>query len=327
MLYGTAAASAALLLTTLLTAALRPLALGRRRRRGVALRGAPRVGGLALLTVTGAVAAAGALTGAVPLDPATTALLTGATVVGLLGLADGLRPGGLDARVRIAAEAAAATVVVHLAGLGLLTGALAVLWIVFVTHAFRQLDTSEGVMGTVGVVTALGLCVCAGAEGLGALAVLLALLAAALTGHLMHAWHPARARAGGCGALYTGFLVAGAALLVNAEHTAPEPAASMFALTALPAADAVLALVTRRRARRPAHLAHRLRRLGLTAPGAAVALGVATALTTVVGVLLHRGALGPEAVWWPAAALALAVLLALRDTKASEAVRTEGVRT
>jgi UDP-GlcNAc:undecaprenyl-phosphate GlcNAc-1-phosphate transferase len=332
VLYGTAAASAALLLTTVLTTVLRPVALRRRRRaaapatRGGAYatrggtahggtavtRGAPRVGGPALVAATGVLAAVGVLTGAAPLGSAAGTLLVCAVAVGLVGLVDGVRAKGLDARLRVGAEAAAATAVVHAAGIGWAAGALAVLWIVFVTHAFRMLDSSPGVLGTVGLVTALALCVCAGAEGMSGLAVLLGLFAAALVGFLMHNWHPARARAGSCGSLFTGFLVAGAGLLVNAEHTAPEPAASLSALTAVACADAVLVLVSRHRGRRPDHLAHRLRGLGLTASGAAVVLGAATLLSAGTGVLLHRGALGPAAVWWVVAAAAGSVGLLLR---------------
>ncbi|MER5951115.1 MraY family glycosyltransferase [Streptomyces sp. NPDC001904] len=322
MLYGAAAAATALLVTAALAAALRTLAL--RVARPVRTtrtrsRPAPRVGGVAVAAATGAVAAVGAATGLAPLGSGTATLLLAAGAVAVLGLLHDLRPMG--ARARIIVQAGAATAVVHGTRLGLVTGALAVLWIVLVTNAFQLLDNCDGVAGTVGVVTALGLCLCAGAAAGGAPALLLALFAASLTGFLMHNWHPARVVLGDSGALFTGFLLAGAALVVTDGSAAPAPPAALFtlfALTAVPTTDTVLVMVSRRRAGRGLlrggtdHIAHRLRRLGLTARGVAVVLGAATALCTATGVLLHRGAVGAAVAWWPLAAAAVAVVLLLR---------------
>lgn len=322
MLYGIAAAATALLLAAALSAVLRALALrtsfgvGRPTGRGARARPAPHLGGVALAVATGAVAATGAATGLVPLGSTTGTLLGAAGAVALLGFLHDLRPMG--ARARVIVLAGAASVVLHGAQLGFLVGALAVLWVVFVTNAFSLLDNSDGAMGTVGVVTALGLCVCAGAEGLGPLAVVLGLLAASLTGFLMHNWHPARVVLGACGSLFTGFLVACAALLVNVDHEAPASLGSLFALTVVATADTVLVMVSRRRAGRGLlrggtdHIAHRLRRLGLTAPGAAVVLGAASALGTATGVLLHRGTVGVSVLWWLGGAAVVAVVLLLR---------------
>ncbi|MEV5606835.1 MraY family glycosyltransferase [Streptomyces sp. NPDC052225] len=322
VLYGIAAAATALLLAAALTAALRAFALrtslgvDRPGGRRAHTRPTPRLGGVAVALATGGVSAAGAVTGLAPLGSTTATLLLAAGAVALIGLLGDLRPVG--ARARIIVEAGAATVVVHGTQLGLVVGGLAVLWIVFVTNAHSLLDSSDGAMGTVGVVTALGLCVCAGAEGTGALAVVLGLLAASLTGFLMHNWHPARVFLGDCGSLFTGFLIACAALLVNVEHEASASLASLFALTVVAGADTVLVLVSRRRAGRGLlrggqdHIAHRLRRLGLTVPGAAVVLGAAAALGTLTGVLLHRGTAGVSVVWWLGGAAAVAVGLLLR---------------
>ncbi|WP_420034384.1 MraY family glycosyltransferase [Streptomyces sp. cg28] len=311
MLYGAAAAATALLLTAAFARALRTLAL-RRARPGKAARTrtAPRVGGVAVATVTGAVAAVGSVTGLAPLGSAT--LLLAAAAVAVLGLLHDLRPMG--ARARVIVQAGAATAVVHGTQLGLVTGALAVLWIVFVTNAFQLLDHSDGAVGTVGVVTALGLCLCAP----GAPVLVLAVFAASLTGFLMHNWHPARVVLGDSGALFTGFLLAGAALVVTDGSAAPAAPAALFALTAVAATDTVLVMVSRRRAGRGLlrggtdHIAHRLRRLGLTARGVAVVLGAATALCTATGVLLQRGVVGAAVAWWPFAAAAVAVVLLLR---------------
>ncbi|MEV1019909.1 MraY family glycosyltransferase [Streptomyces sp. NPDC050264] len=321
VLYGIAAAATALLLAAALTAALRALALRTSFGIGPAGRTArgrtvPHLGGVAVAGATGLVAGTGAVTGFVPLGSTTGTLLLAAGAVALLGFLHDLRPMG--ARAQVIVEAGAASVVVHGTQLGFSTGALAVLWIVFVTNAFKLLDHSDGAMGVVAVVTALGLCVSAGAEGLGSLAVLLGLLAASLAGFLVHNWHPARVVLGGCGSLFTGFLVACAALLAHAGHQAPASPAALFAVTVVASADTVLIVVSRRRAGRgvlrggPDHIAHRLRRLGITVPGVAVVLGAAAGLGAATGVLLHRGAVGASVVWWLGGAALVAVVLLLR---------------
>ncbi|MEU6662435.1 MraY family glycosyltransferase [Streptomyces sp. NPDC046821] len=338
MFYGIAAAATALLATAALTALLRVVA----RKTGFTVRRAgrilrtPRLGGLAVALVTATVITVGASTGLAPVGSGTLTLLIAAGAVAAIGLLDDARPTG--ARARVAVVTAAATAVVHTAQLGFLVSMLAVLWIVFVTSVCRHFDTSDGVLGTVGVVTALGLSVCASADGLGQLSGVLGLLAAALTGFLMHNWHPARMRLGSCGSLFTGFVLASAAVLVNVEHDALTGAGSLFAVTFVVTADAALVAVSRRLAGRPVlrpgpdHIAHRLRRLGLTPRGSAVVLGVASLSGVVTALLMHEGTLGPAAALGPltVAAAAVAVLLrvpvhGVRETM--HGVRERGART
>ncbi|MHC0432405.1 MraY family glycosyltransferase [Streptomyces sp. O3] len=363
MLYGTAAALGALLLTAVLTGLVRRVALragvvdhaadrsgrsgrsGRSRRTGgrgldaPSTRPTPRLGGVAV--VVGALLACGVAAGAGPgagvgagagagagAGTGLTTLLVAALAVALLGLVHDLRP--LRARPRLAVEAAAAVAVVYGSGLPPVAAVLAVVWIVLVTRAFSGLDHADGVASVVGVVTALGLALCAAAEGLGDLALVLSVLAAALTGFLVHNWHPARITLGDCGARFAGFLLASGAVLVHVGHPATSSAAALFALAAVAVADAALVLLSRRspqsvrpsqsvrspqsaQSRRHArqgggdHSAHRLRRLGLTAQGAAVVLAVVAAAGTVTGLLVHRGTLGPVAVLPLAGGLLLAV--------------------
>ncbi|CAM5704570.1 Glycosyltransferase OS=Streptomyces fumanus OX=67302 GN=GCM10018772_11090 PE=4 SV=1 [Streptomyces fumanus] len=197
---------------------------------------------------------------------------------------------------------------------GAAAGALAVLWITAVAGAFRGLDHADGVAGSVGVVTAFGAGACAAAEVMDGLAVLLSALAAALAGFLLHNWPPARIGLGACGALFTGFLLASAALFACAGRGPGAGAGTLLALTAVVAADAVLVVLSRRIAGRPPlrggpdHLVHRLRRLGLTARGAALLTTAAAFAGVLVGVLVHTGRLGPAAALWVAGAVAAGVL-------------------
>ncbi|MGW0081900.1 undecaprenyl/decaprenyl-phosphate alpha-N-acetylglucosaminyl 1-phosphate transferase [Streptomyces sp. NPDC003393] len=312
MLYGIATATSALLLAAVLSALLRvpALRLGMVDRRRV--RPVPLLGGAAVVVSTCLVAAAGGWTGAAPLSDDVSRLLAAGAGVGVLGLAADVWR--LKTRFLLVGTAVAAACVVPYDETGLPAGLAAVAWIACVTAAFRGLDHADGLAGTVGVLTAFGAGVCAAAEMMDDLAVLLSVLAAALTGFLMHNWHPARIAFGACGSLFTGFVLAAAGVLVRTGYEAGSTCAVLFALTAMATADAVLVVLSRRLAGRPVHrpgpdhLAHRLRRLGLTPPGATIVLGAGTFAAVLVGALIHASWLAPVGGLWLAGAVLAAVL-------------------
>ncbi|WP_030245594.1 MraY family glycosyltransferase [Streptomyces sp. NRRL S-455] len=315
MLYGIAAAATALLLTALLAALLRTPArrlrlLDRRRQREV-----PLSGGVAVVLVTGLVVGAGSRAGvAPPLEDGVRDLLVAGGVVALLGLVDDVWR--LRRWVPAVGTAVAAACVVPYGETGVGGGLLAVGWVVWVTLGFRGLDHADGLAGGVGMVTAFGVGACAAIEVMEGIAVLMSVLAAALTGFLMHNWHPARTALGACGSMSAGFVLAAGAVYARAGQGLGESAGVLFALTAVVGADVVLVLVARRLDGRPVlrggpdHLAHRLRRLGLTVPGAILLLGAGASAGAFVGVLAHAGWVGTDALWW-VAGVALAVVLAL----------------
>ncbi|MFC9245984.1 MraY family glycosyltransferase [Streptomyces sp. NPDC057136] len=292
-------AVAALLVTAALTAAVRRLALrvgavDRPAARKAHARPTPHLGGVSVLLATAGVLCAGHWTGMTEPGTAVMRLLAVSGAVAMLGLVDDLRP--LGARLRLAFEAAAAAVVVSFAGLSFMAGVLAVVWIVFLTNAFNLLDNSDGAMGAVAVITASGLLVCAAVDGRLGIVLLLAVLMASLGGFLIHNWHPAQIFLGDCGSLFTGFLLASAAVLVHAQ--APDGRAnwvSLPALTVVALADTALVVVSRRRATRSVllggtdHIAHRLLRIRFTAPGAAVVLGLGASAGALVGTLVYAG--------------------------------------
>lgn len=300
MLYGIVAGVVALLLTAALTTLVRVLGLrvglvDRPGGRKTHARPTPHTGGIAVVAGTVVVIC----TGYAPLGPGVTVLLGAAGAVALLGLVDDLRPLGVGPRLLV--ETGAAVAVVHASGLTPAAGILAVGWIVLITNSFNLIDNADGAMGIVGVITAFGLALCAAADGLTGLALLLSVLGAALTGFLTQNWHPARIFLGDCGSLFTGFVLACAAVLVHTGHDPLPGAFGLVALSVVGLADTVLVAVARYRAGRPLllggtdHIAHRLRRIGFTVPGAAVVLGVVAFTGTVIGVLVHRGILGPLA--------------------------------
>ncbi|MFE6338153.1 MraY family glycosyltransferase [Streptomyces sp. NPDC057798] len=315
MLYGIAAATAALFLSAVLTGLVRAPALrlgllDRRCRRAL-----PLGGGAAVVLVTCLVAAVGDRTGVAPLGSGILRLLVAAAAVAALGLVADVRR--VKARFLVGGTAVAAACTVPYEQTGVLGGLAAAGWIVGVTLAFRSLDHADGLAGTVGVVTAFGVGACAAAEVMDGLAVLLSVLAAALTGFLMHNWPPARVGLGSCGSLFAGFLLASAAVLARAGYEGSSSAGALFALTAVASADVVLVVAARRLAGRPVlrrgpdHLAHRLRRLGLTAQGAAVVLGAGGFGAVVVGVLVHLGWIAASAALWVGGTALIVVLLLL----------------
>lgn len=316
VLYGIAAATAALFLAAVLAALLRVPALrlgilDRRRQRPL-----PLLGGLAVVAVTCLVAWVGQWTRVAPLGDGVGRLLVAAAALAALGLvADVWR---LRARVLVAGAVVAAACVVPYEETGVLGGLLAVGWIAVASLAFKGLDHADGLAGTIGVVTAFGAGACAAAEVMDGLAVLLSVFAAALTGFLMHNWHPARVGMGACGSLFTGFLLSASVVFTRAGYAIGPSAAVAFGLGAVAVADAVLVVLARLVSRRPLlrrgpdHLAHRLRRLGLTPQGSVVLLGAGSFSSVLVGVLVHTGWTGSRAVWWVAGVALLAVLVLLR---------------
>ncbi|MGW0336552.1 MraY family glycosyltransferase, partial [Streptomyces sp. NPDC003011] len=276
----------------------------------------PKAGGPAVVLATCLVAAAGDRSGLTPLGGGVGALLAGGAAVAVLGLVADVRR--VRVRFLVGGTAVAAAWVVPYAELGLAGGLLAAGWIVFVAVGFRALDHADALAGTVGVVTAFGVGALAAAEVMDALAALLSVVAAALSGFLMHNWPPARVGLGSCGSLFTGFVLASAAVVTRTGHEPAAGAGVLFALTALACADVVLVLLARRLTGRPLlrggpdHLAHRLRRLGFTAQGATVILGVEASSGVLVAVLVHRGLIAGSGVFWVAGSVAVVVLALLR---------------
>ncbi|MFD6472329.1 MraY family glycosyltransferase [Streptomyces anulatus] len=299
-------------------AALRPHAPdepGGRAPRAAALR---RAGGATVVLGVGTAAGGALWLGAADDSAGSVAgLLAGAGIVAALGLVHDLKP--FRAALRLPVQTAAAVLVVCLAGLSPAAGVLAVLWIVLVTNAFALLDHADGLLTTVGLVTAAGLLACAALGGDPALTLLPATLVAGLAGFLLHNWHPARLRLGASGAQFTGFALAASGALI--QEAAPSGRAAWAALPVLATvalADTALVLISRRRAARSLlrdtddHIAHRLRRVRVTVPGAAVLLGLWAAVPVTTATLVYAELLHPAFLLLPPAGSVAAVFVLLR---------------
>jgi len=229
-------------------------------------------------------------------------IVLGAALLGLLGLADDIRP--LSPVLRLIVEAAAAALVVS-CGVRLpifgnaFDDAVTVLWIVVLTNSFNLLDNMDGAAAAVGSATAAVLAVSAAAAGRPDVAVLLFALSAGCVGFLIHNWAPARIFMGDAGSLFLGFVIATAAVVVYTTRGGHPALTAVWLVTFIPTLDTAVVLISRHRAGRPLltggtdHVSHRLRRLGLSVPQVGLAMSALAAATSLTGMLVGRGSLSP----------------------------------
>lgn len=258
-------------------------------------------------------------------------LLAAAAAVAVLGLVKELRPVG--ARTELVLHTVLAALVAAFSGLSPVAAVFGTVLMVVLTHALQLLEGSDGTAAGVTVVLAAGLLTCAAADHHPGTVLLLAVVAASVSGVLPYNWPPARVFYGSCGSRYTGFLLAGAVLLLLAGAPSGSAAwVSVPALMTVALADLVLVLLSRRKAARPLltpaqdHAVHRLRRLRLTPRGAAVTLILATAVCAATGTLIHTDVLHPAVGLALPATVGIAVVALLRVPVYSPPAPRTGIR-
>ncbi len=237
-------------------------------------------------------------------------LLVGlATALLVLGLVDDRR--GLDWRLRLGAQTAAAVLVVFVRGwkLSLVpswpvsAGVLSVLWIVALVNSFNMLDNMDGLSAGVGAIAA----------GMLAAVMLLVpdphtrqphlfiagfllVLVGALVGFLWHNRPPARIFMGDAGSYFLGFSLATIAMVATyAGGDLPRHAIlAPICVLAVPLYDLVTVVAIRLWQRRSpfqadkSHLSHRLVELGLTKTQAVLTIYLLTATCGLGALLLHE---------------------------------------
>ena len=201
---------------------------------------------------------------------------------------------------------------------------LTAFWVVAVVNAFNLFDNMDGQSATMGLVSAVGLTTLGVADGNTWLAVAGAALAGACFGFLPHNLlsQPARIFLGDGGSMPLGFAVAALAM-TGAADAAPawQAVALGLLLVGVPALDTTLVVVSRRRRGLSVltggrdHLTHRARQRLRTAFAVAVALGSVQIVLSLMAVAATRGSTG----WLAGAAvlylIAVAVSVALIDTR------------
>ncbi len=234
-------------------------------------------------------------------------LLSGALVLFVMGAFDDKFE--LGCNLKLFVELAVATVVYYFGwriqtvvlpgfidiSLGWFSYPITVLWIVGVTNAINMVDGLDGLAGGIAIVVAL---VCLGIAAIyhnQMVIVLSVILAGAVAGFLRYNLNPASIFMGDSGSLSLGFLIA--CITLNAASIAPGHVAVLVPalLLCLPLTDTTLAIIRRiRRGIHPfhadkEHIHHRLVRLGLSQPGAAMFM---VGLSLIFGLLAYLLAQG-----------------------------------
>jgi UDP-GlcNAc:undecaprenyl-phosphate GlcNAc-1-phosphate transferase len=155
----------------------------------------------------------------------------------------------------------------ELAWLGFL---LTIFWLVLSANAFNLIDGSDGLAGTLGLLSSLGLVVVAVAQDYMALALLFAPLAGAIVPFLRRNWPPADVFMGDAGSLTIGFLIGCGGAALSRRYPDGSGLLAAMLLLALPFAEVAVSIARRTLRGRSVfsaddqHLHHQLRRTGLS---------------------------------------------------------------
>ena len=236
-------------------------------------------------------------------------LLLASSVVLVLGLVDDRR--GVEPGIRLIVEMLAAVILIlDVAGdPGFLYLMLGIALVVFAINCVNLFDGLDGLVGSVALVTAVGLALVAQGRGLDFLSPLG--LAAALAGFLVLNWHPARVFLGDAGAYFVGLYLAHLILDVSdgpLELVLTSGFLGVFAI------DMLVTLLRRRLNDRPlfigdrSHIYDQLRDRGMSVPAIALIAAGTQAVLLALVVAAER-LLGPA---WalPILIVILAALLA-----------------
>ncbi len=304
------------LATLALTLVLTPLAMALARRAGaidepgprrIHLEPVPTMGGLAFVAaVLGVAWASRALPGpAAALDVRPLLGLTLAAIpIVALGVVDDLR--GVGPWAKLGVQACAAMVLVHFGygvplltnpfgdpvGAGVLSGPLAVVWVLVVVNAINLIDGLDGLASGVVLLASATLWWTGRAHADFYVMYVAALLIGACAGFLRWNFPPARVFMGDTGSQFLGLTLAAASLLENRKGTAAVTLLLPIVAMGVPIIDSVLAFARRLVSGRhvfhadSGHVHHRLLRLGLSPRGAVLALWALCAVLGVIAVAL-----------------------------------------
>ncbi len=198
-------------------------------------------------------------------------------LLGIMGLVDDLKTGGLSPLLRLAVEVAAAGAVcalgdnTHLAGVpGAANVAISVVWVVGVTNAFNLLDNMDGLSAGTAAIACLAIFGVASLQHRYLVAALALALAGCAAGFLRSNFHPAKIYMGDAGSLFLGFVIAVLLLKLRANAPTRVPVAVILAVPGVALFDTTLVVVSRLAHHRSPlqggkdHTSHRLVGLGLS---------------------------------------------------------------
>lgn len=268
----------------------------------------PRMGGLAVyLAFVAAVLLFRELT------PQVIGLLTGATLIVLLGVADDIR--GLSPRVKLAGQILAALVIVpfgidigyitnplngDILILGVFNVPLTVFWVVAVTNAVNLIDGLDGLAGGVASIAALTMAAVAwtqwnqfGISGMPEMIILSLTLVAAVMGFLRYNFHPARIFLGDTGSMFLGFTLSVMAIMSLTKSATAVSVIIPLVILGVPLLDTFFAILRRCHQHRPIfqpdknHLHHQLMAMGLNHRQTVLAIYTLSAFLGLNAVVLN----------------------------------------
>ena len=211
-------------------------------------------------------------------------LLSGASALFLLGLADDLRPFKphikFICQVLVACGLIGIGLQLHLTQSPPLNLLITLIWIVGITNAFNLLDNMDGLAAGIAIVTTGFRLTFFLIDGNAPEAALASILIGALLGFLIFNWNPASIFMGDAGSLFIGCYVAGLNLLGDWPYSRGTLSVMVLPVLILlvPIFDTTFVTITRTLARRPIstggrdHTSHRLVALGLSEPKAVLFL-------------------------------------------------------
>lgn len=217
--------------------------------------------------------------------PKLAAILTGVTVVSILGFIDDRRGMGFSYKIKFMLQFVAAGILL-LAGVQttflpnpLLNGIVTILWGVGITNAFNLLDNMDGLSAGVASIAALMFLVITIAQGQFFSALILCVFLGAVLGFLYHNFYPAKIFMGDTGSHFVGYTLA--ALSLTSSYVVPQsetllPVIMPLLILSLPIFDTASVVIIRLKERRPLfqgdrrHFSHRLVDLGMSQRGAVI---------------------------------------------------------
>ena len=167
-------------------------------------------------------------------------------------------------------------------------GPFAILWVVGMMNAINMIDSMDGLSSGIAAIAALVLSLRSAWFGQASIAILPIALAGTACGFLTRNWHPSHIILGSAGSLFLGYILGATTVIGGAKI------GTAFLVLAVPILDVAWVIYQRVSARRSpfiggdsAHLAHRLRLLGIPVPIAVAGLYAVTA-TAGAAVLLNH---------------------------------------
>ncbi len=232
--------------------------------------------------------------------PQVAAIWGGGTLMMILGFVDDRRGLGFSYKIKFTMQIIAAGLAV-IAGVRTdfmhslpLNSIITVIWLVGITNAFNLLDNMDGLSAGIAVIAATIFLVITAAQAQMFSAMILAVLAGAILGFLLHNFYPAKIFMGDTGSLFLGYMLA--ALSITSSYVVPTsvnllPVLTPLLILSLPVFDTLSVMFIRYKEGRPLfigdrrHFSHRLVELGMSQRGAvifiylvALSIGVAAAL-------------------------------------------------